>query len=553
MKQTDSLLGSFNKTDFFLLIFFLTVSIGFQLLHNTLFFNHILTSSDGENIACFIAGRIHQDIFTGDGLLGQPENTSFYLAAQVFIISALYKLTGDIGTAISYLFGITIFLHLTAFYLLGRKLLKNRPHAALFTIVLLCGIKPIWSYWGLGAWDITPRMMYGPFLGILLYLTLKMIDSVPARMVIMFALGLSMFIHPVSVPPVAVSLFLSFLIIKKEKTSHSRNFMQTVASGIIFLFGAYLYVASYFNSVDRTERISFETFKTIISYRFPHTITEYKPALSEFFNTYFIQYPVISIALVMGFTALIINRDKNIKILLAWFAGPFIVAGLFIADQAIADIRNSLPLENNFIRALRFTIPFSIMIIMYSSISLARTFTQRTETGKKAVLLAILILINSFVIYKQFNAGYNILSLRIAKAQKYHNADYVEALDFIKYQLPQNTKIYNIYSDSLSIRYYALKPLVHTFKDGASLIYSNHIQLKKWYNTAREHSQVAKAIRKKQYEKAFKAACVLGISLNSDYMLLPTEILNNITHTEVSPHTVLSNDLLSLIRLTGCP
>ena len=67
----------------------------------------------------------------------------------------------------------------------------------------------------------------------------------------------------------------------------------------------------------------------------------------------------------------------------------------------------------------------------------------------------------------------------------------IELLEAIKTITPTGSRFMAFTDTSeLVIRYYALRPLIYSYKDGAALIYTNHADLLVWWQQFQEISQI---------------------------------------------------------------
>ena len=115
-----------------------------------------------------LPGKI-PEFFQQDALLGEPKNFRFYQTVHLYILPWLKKLVGDYGTAFISTLGITVFLQLLGFYLLGWLLLGDRFLAVLLAILSLSHVRlnMLSDYWGFFS-DPLPRNTFQAFLPFLL-------------------------------------------------------------------------------------------------------------------------------------------------------------------------------------------------------------------------------------------------------------------------------------------------------------------------------------------------------------------------------------------------
>src|SRR5437868_10161278 len=80
---------------------------------------YIALSGDGANITSYSAGWDHPELFKGDELLGDLHNISFYATIHIPLTRLLGRFVGSYSVAFVLPLGITTFVQLLGFYILG--------------------------------------------------------------------------------------------------------------------------------------------------------------------------------------------------------------------------------------------------------------------------------------------------------------------------------------------------------------------------------------------------------------------------------------------------
>ncbi len=98
----------------------------------------------------------------------------------------------------------------------------------------------------------------------------------------------------------------------------------------------------------------------------------------------------------------------------------------------------------------------------------------------------------------------------------------IDILNAVKQITPRGARIITFcFPHELAVRYYALRPLVYSFKDGAMFAYSNYEELLKWYNKAKEFEYLNEQIRKLQDSKLKKDLLFkFSRKLKAQYLLM---------------------------------
>jgi hypothetical protein len=98
--------------------------------------------------------------------------------------------------------------------------------------------------------------------------------------------------------------------------------------------------------------------------------------------------------------------------------------------------------------------------------------------------------------------------------------DFIAALDAVREKTPVGSRIFSE-GQEVAIRYYALRPLVFSYKDGAPLAYTDQKQLLIWskeFETMQELTRLRKFFFRR---RAFvKRIVELAQATGSDYLLL---------------------------------
>jgi len=539
----------FKLPDVCALVIFIIVSVTFQIFRDLAFTQGFINGSDASNIATFAYARVSPEMFHGDGLLSEFKNFGFYRTIQIPMLIGLYKIFGSFGAATAHMYGLHVFLFLSGFYMLGCLMLNNRALAFLFSTVLIAGTDINWSYWGLGDWDVTPRLTFASTLGFVLSYAYVIKEKYIQRTIFMFIFGFFMFVHPVSAPAIAVSLFLGFALYRPHGVRPFVYILLIFVTGAMFLLGAAPYVYKFLGAGEEGATATVLTnFYEIIKYRLAKNYTDYYGALRNFIEVFFIKYPLFTTAGIVSIISFLMTRKKDILLVLLWSIGPVVALLIYLADQWYAKKFGTPPLEVDMIRGVRFLVPFSLLLIFMGSRHLYCTLSGRLERRNAFALFLALSAVISFFSIMQIINGIDMMRHRYIKTMMNQTVEIVEVLDFIKDRTPAKSLIFSSVVDPLAIRYYAGRPVAFTRKDGGALIYGDHNALYRWYQTSKENDAAMKSIRKGDVNKGMDMLTVLAQRFRSDYLIIESKWLDGYGLAKAGT-VVYCNKKFSIIKL----
>jgi hypothetical protein len=349
-----------------LLLFFLISSLFFLGRWNGL--NPFIDlRGDAAYVSSFAASIDKPAIFARDPLFYSPRNFGYYSSLQIPIIRALTLFTGNYGMSYVLLLIPFVFIQLSGFYFFGRILFRSRFFAillAVFSIILFNSQS--WDYWGVW-YDPQPRMMFQAFFPWLLAFVLFSLTRQRLRWLVFIALGIMIYIHPVSIPAVAFSIWLGYLVIKPMGVSWKRHLFIQFLYGCVFLVFTIPFFIQYFTNRDfsSTKQLSFETARTFLMGVFPYTFhlrTTFSNLVEALLKSSLLPLAYLG--------AVIVYRNpserQNLCLILVWLAGiVFICIGFNSFEQFIEFKMRALPILVDVIRGFRYTIPLLEVLVIW--------------------------------------------------------------------------------------------------------------------------------------------------------------------------------------------
>jgi hypothetical protein len=247
----------------------------------------------------------------------------------------------------------------------------------------------------------------------------------------------------------------------------------------------------------------------------------------------------------------------------AWMAGVFIGGGLLpVLEQAVFAYLKQIPPEFELARTFRYMIPL-ILLSAFSALWTVKNKSQITNklspTLSKNIFIATSILLlfawglrgeaqrpEFRVVVRQ-----NIrcwLQARLVCPLPQRSMDFIDILNVVRYETPVGSHIFSE-GQEVAVRYYALRPLVYSYKDGAPLAYTSPEQLLKWSDQHAVMDRLA-YIRKFPFRRKefMKDIVELAKNAQAEYLILSEPYKENLFY----PNTLVliySNDNYSFYKI----
>jgi hypothetical protein len=446
---------------------------------------YVFLGEDAANIAAFTAARENPEFFRQDALLAHPENFRFYQTVHLYFLPWLKSILGDYGTAFISTLGATVFLQLLGFYLLGWLLLRDRLLAVLLAIVSLSHVRlnMLSDYWGFFA-DPLPRSSFQAFLPFLLSAAYYWRQQPRFWPGVMALAGLGMYIHPVSAPIWGVAIWLGFLVYLPASWSWVKKILVLVGVGMIYVISIAPFAFNYFIYHSPSLTLAYQQVWEIVASCFCPSYLDIFSTLIKFFTDPLLVWLFFCLLVSTLYLSRRYPEKRLPGLLSAWLGGILLTAVIIpIADQTVSRVLQRIPFELDLIRGLRFIIPLSL-IATFLALATWRPYARGFGGRWPFLVFALILLIGTqkgtisplFRNWKQ--AGFWQTSPM--------QGDLQEALEFLRCQSTARGSVLSLLPrhQTLAIRYYSLKSLAFSFKDGPTFAYANHTSLLAWQENA---------------------------------------------------------------------
>ncbi|MBE3038965.1 MAG: oligosaccharide flippase family protein [Chloroflexi bacterium] len=515
----------------------------------------VILTGDGGNIASYAAALDHPDWFKNDPALGDSNNIGIYATIHIPLIRALVRLTGDYGLAYAWLVLPQTFLQLLGFYILGRVLFKNRFWAFLLAFltamtVINIGLGEIWGVWQ----DALPRVTFQSLLPFLLALVLVWKDRPGRWPWLMVFAGLLVYVHPISAPAWGLAVWLSLWLLQPKDWNWRRRVMVMLGLGVLFLAAITPFAVNYLSYRGRDQAADYNTVMTILQAYSPANLLDVPAALGSFLWN-MTRSLLLPVALV-GFAAtwLLKKNDRtSVKVVLLWMAGLFITSTLIpFGERMVEQQLHILPLETELVRCIRYFVPLFLLFWLWPLAELAPRLVN-LQARRAVIALGIVLFVlwgatNRPAVRDMLQAVSCFSKARLVCTSPRPIDDLIVALR-TQTQPGEGVLFFNedtaYTSQTLSVRYAALRPLVYTLRDSGILGYSNRSALPGWLATTNQMESL-RAMTDPQ--ERLEGLVPLAVSLKADYLVIDFEVAQEIL-ASLPVIVVMQNDGYILLKL----
>jgi O-antigen/teichoic acid export membrane protein len=515
----------------------------------------VILTGDGGNIASYAAALDHPGWFQADPVLGDSRNIGIYATIHIPIIRVLNHLTGDYGLAYAWLVLLQTFLQLLGFYLLGRVLFKNRFWAFMLAFltamtVINIGLGEIWGVWQ----DALPRVTFQSLLPFLLALTMVWKDRPGRWPWLMLMAGLLVYVHPISAPAWGLAIWLSLWLLLPKDWVWKRRIPVMLGLGVLFLLVLAPFGLKYLSYRGQNQAADYNTIMAILQTYSPHNLLNVLAALGEFLwnMTRSLLLPVA----LAGFAVIWLMKKGDrtpIKIVLLWMAGLFVTSVLIpFTERIIEQHLHILPFETELVRCIRYFVPLLLLFWIWP----LAEWTARSvkpQSRRAAIALGILLLgfwsaTNRPAVRDIFQTFVCFTKVRLVCPAPSPLNELILTLR-TQTQPGEGVLVFNedtaYVSQSLSVRYAALRPLVYTLRDSGILGYSNRSALPGWLATTKQMDTL-RAMTDPQERLA--GLVPLAESLGATYLVVNFEIAPEIL-SDLPVNVLMQNDSYCLLKL----
>ncbi|HLO14093.1 MAG TPA: hypothetical protein VK206_04630 [Anaerolineales bacterium] len=536
-----------KKLHILIILSFLLLSIFLTLGRvGTVFHSFALLTPDLGVYASFAAAQDKPELFISDPFLSNEKNINSYNMVEVPLIKALEKVFGNYGTACAFLLPFFIFIHFVGYYVLGISLFKNPWAGLLVSLLLSTPMLTAYDYWGL-ILDALPRFLYQGMIPFLLALSIWHGHDLKWWPVILGGVGVLNYIHPLSTPPWTIAIMLALWVSVPKQGFWQKARMMGLAM-LVLLLVLSPFILNYVRStiVETSNVIGYDETLAILHSRFS-TMDNPNPfsALASFFvgrrgESFDLLWYLVWLLGIVGIVFGLIRRRNSeqhahLRQIAAWIMGILIVGGFVpMVERIVFAYLKRIPPEFEILKTLRYLVPLILLSAFYA-LWMAKDYLQErgilSATSSQYVFAAASLLllftwgISNQVQYRDFR---NIVKQNVSCWLRGNivcplpqlSMDFIDVLDAVREKTPVGSRIFSE-GQEVAVRYYALRPLVFTYKDGAPLAYTDQKQLLVWSEQSEKMEELTRLRKFSFRRRAFvKGIVELAQDTGSDYLVL---------------------------------
>ncbi len=442
-----------------------------------------------------IAAGHQPDRFLLDPVFSDPQNYAFYVTISRPWVAFNFLLTGDIGQAYMLMQFPILFLQTAGFYLLGRRLFGG----CFWPMVLaLLSIPPVFIFNG-ELWGNLPapltRSIFGALYPFLLLSALPPFRGWRAFLT-MGLCGLSVYIHPVSAPSVALTLWLAMAISPQQASGWSKKLGILVGAGLFFLAIAAPFALMFLSALSHATSPMVtqlqESSRGLVGEQYYDAMLALSIAAQGGGNNPLPDWGWLHGLWAAAFLFLLAGLSPRrwqdthgflLLILLGTLLSSFGVAWL---DQTIARHLGRNPAEIDIIRNLRFVIPVALIGLVWLLKWLEMRFYGALLARYALPVMGLLLL--GFWWHHFPNPLYAAIEDRRqpdhARQQASATEEFRTVIERLRQEPPGSLvlplPVGAFETNALAVRYGAFQPVLFLQKDMNFLLYSSSQHLEHW-------------------------------------------------------------------------
>ncbi len=455
----------------------------------------VVPSGDGGNVGSIVAAGVRPDRFISDPVFSESSNYSFYLTIVRPWVALNNIFSGDIGQAYMLMQFPILFIQLAAFFWLGRKLFEGTFWPLVLAVL---SVPPVFIFngelWGNLAAPLT-RSVYGAIFPLLIVAALP-----PFRwwrpFLAMALCGISVYVHPVSAPSVALTIWLSMLITAPLGERTVGTIIVMVAAGIIFVIFAVPFAMTFVPSMMHIASPLVaqlqESARPMLGAQYYDAWLAVQIAIAGGGNNPsptwgWLYFPwIVSLLFIVGLLEPMSWSPRRAFLLALLVGITFSSVGLAWIDQSVATLTGRAPVQIDIIRNFRFFVPITLIGLVWL---LAETHRRFRSVRSLSVALyglgSVLVAAWWLTFPNPLHAAYrDWRSPNSSLAAARDDNDFRAVIGRIR-EAPAGSLVLPLpanafETNALAVRYGGFQPILYLSKDMNFLLYSASDNLKLW-------------------------------------------------------------------------
>jgi hypothetical protein len=391
----------------------------------------------------------------------------------------------------------------------------------------------------------------------------------------MAGLGILNYIHPLSTPTWAIAITLALWVSASGVKFWEKVRMLGVAILVLVII-LMPFLMNYVGSTaaGTTDVVYYDQTLAILQARFSTmSTTSLSAVLLNFFagqqgvvfnSIWYLVCALAVVGVIYGLTSAKAPTEyPHVRQIAAWLAGIFIGSGLLpVLEQAVFAYLKQIPPEFELARTFRYMIPL-ILLSAFSALWMVKNELQNKSrlgpTLSRNIFIAAGV---ALLVAWGLRGEAQRLEFRGAVRQNMRcwlqaqlvcslpqeSMDLIDVLDVVHEETPVGSRIFSE-GQEVAVRYYAIRPLVYTYKDGAPLAYTNPEQLLKW-SAQQEVMDRLSFIRRFPFRRKEFMKDILELASNAgaEYLILAESYNSNLFYPDALS-LIYSNDNYSLYKI----
>jgi hypothetical protein len=452
---------------------------------------------DIQQVLGFLTAARMPGQFEGDLVLDDPANYRAYWSLHSPAIELLTEFVGDPGTAALLLLPVQIAVYGCAWYLFGRTVFRSAFLGLLLTVLNVATVPiGLGTHWGIVQSPL-PRQTFQALLPLLLLATWHFRHVPRAKPWLMVGAGLLLYTHAVSGPTIGFAIFGGLLWFWPSRWELTKRLWWALLSGVAFSATVLPFVIHYLASYQHgASNLDVHAVLRAMEFRYAAGFLEPWKAVMSFFRIWVSSgiMPATCIAAVWLWKK---GTERETLVLFMTWLGCVLLFSILVplVDHGIASARGAIPAELDVIRTVRYTIPFSMLIIV-----LALGVAFRDTPNQLARVCVGLVAVVATAVHLTANPPQRLWTVIKYVAGTYptaefrnYNRDWLDLLETVRTQTAPTARIAASGAERpqyIAVRYLAHRSLVYTFKDGGILGYCNHDRFLQWFDRSMDFREL---------------------------------------------------------------
>ena len=411
------------------------------------------------------------------------------------------------------------------------------------------------TYWGV-FWDPQPRFAFQALLPFLLAATLLW-HSKPSRWPwLMVAAGLLIYVHPVSTPAWAFAIWLSLVLAIPGSLKNGKHLAYLFSLGFLFLLATAPFLYNYLahHAHGQVTGAEYETVRALMQEWYGRDFLNIPNGLRRFAMRWLwlrMFFWLFAGAGVLYLFFYFRRCRPRLRMIIHWAAGIALISIILpYVEQEICRVLQMIPPEIDLGRGIRYFVPLMLLLFLWPLAATEKRWGRRAPAVRRAartfgaLLVAVWIYWHPVLRLDPWTDCWRSGRL-MCRPEAWDEK--LEALDAVRSETVPGSRFLPG-ALALELRYYALRPVVHTRKDKGLLSYTDHAAFLTWNDLHKRRGAIAEIEDRGERFAAWRA---LGAELRAEYLLLDRVDLPAEPRKGPDWEVVWHNDRFSLVRLVG--